>query len=264
MSNIKTELSSLKKKEAIEREQDNAVKTVLLLENSESAEDLRIANSLGANHSIARAQNSLGAKLNIEKLDSKYAGNVFEKSKIKELAKRYNMRFLQSHHYCGNLDLEVISKIKAFSKETNVQITEANLKYNFYILAPEECFNLKKMERRKVDPDPAIFYKIDESHYRLIHQWGSDFNILNRINGFAWQSRNSRFVYLAIINLLICALLLTGMYKFDIASSGWQLTWTIFFPIVAILLPLITTHSDIYHDQDFHEDKWNNDIKITR
>ena len=137
MSNITKELSASKKADNLKLQQDNAVKAVLLLENKDSQEDLRIANALGAHNAISRAQTELGKKLEMEKLDKMYVGNVFTREQVQNLARKYNLRFLSSNNYCGSLDVEAISKLKEFSKQTDVTLADGNLKYNFFILAPE-------------------------------------------------------------------------------------------------------------------------------
>ena len=61
------------------------------------------------------------------------------------------------------------------------------------MMAPQEMFELRdekyisKAELRR-QADPAIFYQIDEKHFRLIHKWGADFTIFRLIEGFRWKS----------------------------------------------------------------------------
>lgn len=257
MANITKELNK-SKVQSTENQQDEAVKIVRLLENGDSQEDLRIANALGSNHSIAVAQTEMGKKLEMEKLDGMYKGNVFTKQQIKDLARKYNMRFLQSKFYCGNIDTEVIAKIKQFSKETNTEITDGNLKYKFFILAPEECFGLTVKKIPKKDPDPAIFYQIDDDHYRMIHQWGNDFNIFNRIEGIMHQSRLGAF---SMFLVQLALLLVGGMTIVDLCISydfGW---WYLVPSIVSLILAICMSEPGVLHESELHESKWNSSEK---
>lgn len=256
MSNIKVELASKKTKASIVFLEDDAVKQVKLLESSEAMEDLRIANALGKKHNIARAQDTIGKKLQIEKLDGKFAGNVYTLNDIKSLARKYNMRFLQSKHYCGSLDIEVISKLKQFSKETKTEITDGNLHDNFYILAPEKCFNLEKVKKMRRDPDPAIFYNIDGYHFRLIHQWGSDFSILNRIAGWNWASRSSKFKLQITISVIFCAILAFVLDRTDMFGK-WDIVVVAVITILSIIRANIVSFNNGFNfDERFHAEKW--------
>jgi hypothetical protein len=260
MSNITTELKTSKEKEVIEMNGDSAVKAVLLLEQGDSAEDLRIANALGSSNNIARAQTELGKKMELEKLDGKFAGNVFTVDQIKALAGKYNLRFLRSGLYCGNLDVVAIQKIKEFSRETGTAITDGALKYNFFILAPGKCFNLKAIEKVKVDPDPAIFYKIDDDHYRLIHQWGNDFSIWNRIAGWNWLKPATKFwVNLIAFSLIFCGLVfVTGLFV-PLFTSKWAYSIAL---AVAVIISNISAFGGFWEKEYFHDNKWNSDAKI--
>lgn len=142
--NITKELQKQKQAVDLNYEMDNAVKTVLLLENKSAQEDLAIAKGLGGNNSITRGLNEKGKMLEMVKLNTLYKGDVFTLAQIKVIAKKYNLRFLNSKFYCGNLPVEALSKMKTFSKETNTELNTANLSYNFFILGPEKCFKLEK------------------------------------------------------------------------------------------------------------------------
>lgn len=202
----------------------------------------------------------------MENLEEEYKGNIFTISQIKKLAEKYNMRFLQSRYYCGEIDTAVIAKLKAFNKETGVEITDGNLQQNFYILAPESCFHLERVEVMRRPPDPALFYKVDDKHYRMIHQWGRDFNLLNRIAGLNWKSRKSKFWLQQVLFLLAFAAV------FTVAATTTTLTKhpAIMWPVLAASLCFITARNllnawndDIWHNSKFHNGKWNNSYDVS-
>jgi hypothetical protein len=267
MSNITKELEASKKSQMKQVDTDAVIHEVKLLMDSESQEDLRIFRGLGNGHSIAVSENELGKKMELEKLDGKYAGNVFTRDQIRGLAIKYNLRFLRSNLYRGKMDVQVASKIKAFSKETNTEINSASLLYNFFILAPEKSFKLKSERKRKFweDKDPAIFYKIDDNHYRLIHKWGSDFTIGNRIKGL--QNTNFRtalvtnfFLFLPFVALFACMLYYMGASA--VANNKWAipvLTFLIAFFCQAGRLSNLVEQDDDYYSPD----KWCSDSKLS-
>ena len=262
MANIKTSLQNAKDREIKQTEQSEVVKEVKLLMDSDAQEDLRIFRALGKNHSIAVSEDEMGKKLELEKLDGKYAGNVFTKDQIEKLAIKYNLRFLRAGLFCGKMDVQVAAKIKEFSKETDTEITNGALAYNFFILAPEKEFRLKTEVTRKMwdVTDPAIFYKIDENHYRLVHKWGTDFTILNRIQGIRNKSFWSRQLFdMAVLTLAV----IISMYLLGIKASPVLLLCLI--PIFIIpfvsqlgrLSDLVTMKKGMYGPG-----KWNSETKL--
>lgn len=257
MANIATSLQADKKRLHERVNTDEAVKQVKLLENNAAAEDIRLATALGSKNSISRQQTRKGALMHLENLDKQYVGNVFTLEQIKRLAMLYDMRFLQSRHYCGEIDLGVITKLKQFSAETGTEITDGNLQHNFYILAPEKCFNLKRIEKVKRVPDPALFYKIDETHYRLIHQWGTDFNIFNRIAGLNWKNRRSKFwvhQFTMVLPVILLAYLLNNLFNLKGEERAFI---PIILTVVMTVRNLINAYSEgVWRDGNFHKWKW--------
>lgn len=258
MSNITKELKNSKNKQEEQLNNNDVVKEVKLLMAADSAEDLRIFRALGKHHSIAVSETELGKKLELEKLDNKFAGNVFTRNQIKKLAIKYNLRFLQSKYYKGKIDVQVAGKIKEFAKETNTEITNGNLEYNFYILAPENSFKLREVTTLKIwdDKDPAIFYKIDDDHYRLIHKWGSDFTINNRIAGLLNYNWWTAFF---VIYLMAAPILVSASYLiFNKLWIGFVAAFVFsFFRYIGRLKNLFEYETDFYSPY-----KWNTDIRL--
>lgn len=167
---------------------DPLSETKLLLAG-DSQEDARILRGLSQNSQFNRVEKIRGEQLELEKLENDYEGKVYNIEQIKNLCVDYRLRFLQSQYYTGSYDVEVSAKIKEFAKNTNSPIDNFTLGRRYFIMAPAEMFELKS-ERyiTKREKDPAIFFQIDDQHYRLIHKWGSDFTIFRLIEGFRWKT----------------------------------------------------------------------------
>lgn len=266
-TNIEKELT--KDKNQVVKKQEEAVEIMKFLEAGEALEDARIMRALGTNTNFQRAELSRGNKIELENLEEKFKGKVFTKQVIKELAIKYNLRFLQSKHYCGNLDVEIFAKIKTFNRETGVEINDESLQRSYYILAPEECFNLKKVAKLKHDPDPAIFYQIDEDKYRFIHQWGNDFSIARRIKSLWYASPTSKYFMLSLILMLFISAIVGPIVHFNTLKEYWGL---LLLPLISfgiswivVLLPI----SDNIHSSEYERyilkyspHKWNSDKKL--
>jgi hypothetical protein len=169
------------------------INEVKLLLAGESSEDARILRGLSQNSQFNRIENMRGKQIELENLEKDFDGKVYTKEQIESLCVDYRLRFLQSRLYTGSYDVQVAAKIKEFAKDTLAPIDEYTLGRRYFVMAPKEMFELKtekyvsKAELRR-QADPAIFYQIDENHYRLVHKWGSDFTIFRLIEGFRWKS----------------------------------------------------------------------------
>ena len=169
------------------------IKEVKLLLAGESTEDARILRGLSNNSQFNRIENLRGKQIELENFEKDFDGKVYTKEQIKTLCIDYHLRFLQSRLYTGAYDVEVAAKIKDFAKTTLAPIDDFTLGRRYFVMAPQEMFSLvtekyvSKADLRR-QQDPAIFYQIDENHYRLVHKWGNDFTIFRLIEGFRWKS----------------------------------------------------------------------------
>ena len=161
--------------------------------DANAAEDDKILRSLGSSHQYMRDKVTLQKQLEIEKFDKDYAGKVYTIDQIKDLAIKYNLKFLNSEHFKGKIDIEVAAKLKEFSRETKAPIDEYTLRRRYYILAPPAQFNLELVKRTR-PVDPLLFFQLDDNHYRLIHKWGADFTVLRRISGWINESYEHKFL----------------------------------------------------------------------
>jgi hypothetical protein len=260
------------KKQAIDKVLDanTALQEIKLLMNGDSQEDLRIANGLGKQHTIVKAQNEIGKKLELEKLDDSFDGAVYTIDQIKALAIRYNLRFLSSQLFTSTIEVQAIAKIKEFAKKTNTSIDDYLIQKKFFILAPEKCFELveDKLPKTKY-PDPALFYKIDETHYKLIHKWGVDFSVTRLLQGFKWSSAGNWFLHRLGISFPIAALILSlvtsGMFPIIYPLAYWSAVTgiTLVYSCIAYRGVILDGDGDRI-EKLFGPAKWNTNTFITK
>lgn len=181
--------NELKKASELQRIKIDPTSEVKLLLQGESAEDARILRNLSDDSNLNRIEKIRGKQIELENLEKSYEGKVFTIDQIKKLCINYRLRFLSSKKYTGSYDVEVAAKIKEFAKNTNSPIDDYSLGRRYFIMAPPEMFALREeIYISKRDQDPAIFFQIDDTHYRLIHKWGNDFSILRLLQGFRWKT----------------------------------------------------------------------------
>ncbi len=177
-----------------------------LLENN-AAEDRLILNKLGLDKNVKKVEAARGIDLERKKIETEYNEEVFTVKEIKNLAIKYDLRFLQTNHYEGNVSPEVPARIKGFAKKYGKRVglngdTWSGDAANFFILAPRENFKLQKAPK-----DPMLFYKVDGNPYSLqesdkfihVFSWGNDFTITRRIKGFTRATSLNHWIVNSII-----------------------------------------------------------------
>lgn len=132
-----------------------------------------ILQRLGINETILTGR-EIKKKLNdkIEQTKKFNQERVFHISQIKALCLKYYLRFLQVEYYKGAIDEHLPFKIGTFEHAHGITLN----KNNTYIVAPPESFKLE--ERPK---DPLMFYKINSEYFYLVHKWGNDLSITQRL-----------------------------------------------------------------------------------
>lgn len=240
------------------------IKEVQLLLSDKSQKDMEMLGFLAENSTLIAAQADVGKRIELENLDKSY-GKTFHIDEIEELAIQYRLRFLESSRFTGNMDVDVIAKIKEFSKETNTSIDEYTLSRRFFILAPPEMFNLDEV-RRINTKDPAIFYQIDSNHYRLIHKWGNDFSIFRRILGWKWKNFNNKRHFYLLFTLPIMTFMLSSLFdtEFIIESPiSFGIVSFILSYVLAIFINSGTTRDPFDHHADYFTPfNWNSTDKL--
>ncbi len=251
------------------------INEVKLLLAGESSEDARILRGLSNNSQFNRIEKVRGEQIELENLENEYEGKVYKIEQIEKLCVDYRLRFLQSKYYTGSYDVEVAAKIKEFAKSTQSPIDEYTLGRRFFMMAPQEMFELRdekyisKAELRR-QADPAIFYQIDEKHFRLIHKWGADFTIFRLIEGFRWKSWWSHQWF----NTVMLAPIIAAIYFLCFESPAAQFenhsilnTFTV--GLVSFVLALLLFGVWKQDEGDaisgyFTKTNWNSDKKIKR
>lgn len=251
------------------------IKEVKLLLAGESSEDARILRGLSQNSQFNRIEKVRGEQIELENFENEYEGKVYTIDQIEKLCVDYRLRFLQSKHYTGSYDVEVASKIKEFAKTTSSPIDEWSLGRRFYMMAPTEMFSLRdekyisKAELRR-QADPAIFYQIDEKHYRLIHKWGDDFTIFRLIEGFRWRSWWSHQWFNTVMLAPIVAVLYFLCFEAPAAQFenhsifNFITIFTISFISALLIFGLIKQDEGEAIRGYFGKTNWNSDSKIRR
>ena len=245
------------------------IQEVKLLMESNEQEKTRILRGLSNNSQFNRVEKIIGNQLELEKLENSYDGRVYTIGQIKELCLDYNLRFLSSGRFTGTFDVEVAGKIIEFSKKTNTPTDEWSLKHSFFIMAPEDMFSLRDEKYiTKKQLDPAIFYKIDDNHYKLVHKWGDDFTVFRLLMGYRfrswWHHQWFNTVMVLPIFTLITLMLFGGenLFNHPISLSLFTITMSFLFSYFRWGWGKHDESRQI--DGFFNTENWRSDSKIRR
>ena len=220
-----------------------------------------VLNKIGLGHHLNKIEEKVGVNLERAKLEKDYEGKFFTESEIKTLALNYNLRFLQTSHYKGEIDLQLGYKMKAFAEK----FAHDNFtKDDFYILAPEKMFNLK--DRPKPVPvlrgDPILFYRPNRSDkYMLVHKWGNDFTVFRLISGFINRNVLNFFAFFFTLGFLLSNVLFASFGSY---SPAWDMLYSLPIAFVLFVISFAVKMGDTEWDnadRKFSKLKWNSDFK---
>lgn len=151
-----------------------------------------------------------------EKFDKK---RVFHISQIEQICNKYWLKFLPIQYFKGEIDENLPQKITNFELIYGESVSSKNS----FIIAPSKSFELQ--EKLK---DPLFFYKINDEYYYLIHKWGNDLNIFNRLKAIIKTYPRS-FIFTSLLNITIF------IYQYDSPTNFvTPILITIFWLVVMI------------------------------
>lgn len=195
--NVEKELDA-KRKQSIDGNQ--IVDSAKLLLAGDHAKERDLLKKIGLGHQIYKTETQVGVNLERESIENKFEGKVFTEDEIKSLCLDYNLRFLSTKYFKGNIDLEIGVKIRHFFEKNKLNANTGGIDTDsFYIMAPKKAFNLE--DRPKPPPvsqDPVLFYKPNrnDDKYLMVHKWGNEFTVARLIGG---MMNRSVWIHLAFV-----------------------------------------------------------------
>jgi len=215
-------------------------------------EDYEMLKDLGMHHNVKKVMDLKGKKIEIDTLEQKY-GRIYTRDEIKAIACRYALKFRRTDEYKGYVDPAIMQKIRELAAETGDQIDASALGRKFYILAPPAAFELKEeiIERPR---DPILFYQIGYAgtHYRAVHQWGTDMGWWRQLMGWKYHSEGNYFQYWFALMFLI-------IFAFSVVLiPSWYVA--IHSAVIAFCIAAARLTNEEHPQRDW-DVIWENDIK---
>ena len=233
---VKTELKQKRDASVEQTHVEAGMKEVKLLLEGAEREEREILRAAGLDHNIKQIEDKLGIDLERKRFEERVKDTVFTEEEVKDFCFKYNLKFLISKRYKGNVDPILGAKILRFFKENKIDGTSWEAAQNLYIMARAKAFNLDERPIIEENLDPAIFYRLKDTHgtgyyYTMIHKWGNDFSVARRISGVVNRSKTTWAVtVLTLLFVAITALSMSvGLHPFHKAGHWWG------FPIYAAI-----------------------------
>lgn len=208
--NVEKELDA-KRKQSIDGNQ--IVDSAKLLLAGDHAKERDLLKKIGLGHQIIKAETKHGINLERESLENKFEGKVFTEAEIKSLCLDYNLRFLSTQYFKGNIDLEIGVKIRHFFEKNKLSDGYSGDQNSFYIMAPAKAFNLEDRPKPLKNIDPVLFYRPNNrgDKYLMVHKWGNEFTVARLIGGM--MNRNV-WIHLAFVWAISACIINIGYAMF--------------------------------------------------
>ena len=218
----------------------------LLREQGEQEE--RLIQQLGLQRSLTQINDPRQR----QRFNKQFAGEVYCLDDIRQVCIDYRMRMLPSHRYHGPIDPEFGPKLRNFQRKH--ELTQDDLEHDFFIVAPAETFGLEQRQRPLVDP--LLLYRIDDQHYKMVHQWGGDLHPLRYLQSWRHRSLTTMTLYWTVLTFVM-TMTLFGLLAESLANA---------FTIASVFTFLVgwgyySTLRDNYDEQRhrFSNYNWNQD-----
>lgn len=224
-------IQKILEKEALKNESNlneaaSITEVKLLLSNNEM-EDLRLLENAFPNSTNVNVINENGERERIKKLRDMHKGDIYTSLEIKELCKKYRLKFLPANLYKGSIPVTLLHELKSkFNNENKMSHLQDGTKTiyerNLFIIAPSEMFTVESYYNKKKASikeakrlrrlDPACFVKIEDDKYLFIKEWGNSFSIMRRCLGAITATQRSMSItfFIAWVAYVILGFLLTS------------------------------------------------------
>ena len=165
---------------------------------NDDAETQAVLEYFGTHKSIQKQQQrAIKSKRNLK-------GEVVSIDQVRQICLDYNLRCLSTEYYIKAVPFAALNDIKNFQDKT----PEFD-KRNLFIIAPKSHFQTMLVDKR----DPVVLYKQGEN-FRVVTQFGNDFTVLRRVQGFVLSTL---WIFPVIASII-------GMFLVFFYSPSTQLT----------------------------------------
>ena len=139
-------------------------------------------------------------------------GNIFTQAQIKNLSKKFRLRFLPSQHSASDIPYEVILKIKDLNKTYRKDLK------HFKIVSTPNFFTTAR-----ADVPAMLFAQTLYGNYYLVHTWGKPFSKWRSLRFFALRNFEYLFICLLAFTLVETLLMPNHLLTTDVRAGYFSL-----------------------------------------
>lgn len=241
--NIEDEVK--RKRQNSKDEAGETVKSAQLLLEGDESKERDLLKKIGLGHQIKEAEKVNNIDLERSTFETEYGNAIIMcRSEIKDLALKYDLKFLGANHFKGAVDLNIGPKVRRFVDDNNISPS----KDDFFLLGPGKAFNLQKKEivgRQKfsVDLDPILFYKVPnntiEDMYVMVHKWGNDFTILRYLRGLVLENFKSYLTFQLIMGFTGALMTTNYLSSNHVISTGSVILSVVLACVYTLIITLV-------------------------
>jgi len=259
-----------KRRESSKEEAEVLVQSAQLLLDGDNGKERDLLKKIGLGHQIQEAERANSIDLERKTFETEYGVEiVMQEDEIRDLALKYDLKFLQASKFKGSVDLSIGPKIRRFVDSNDINPSKSD----FFLLGPGKAFNLKEREivgRKKfsADLDPVLFYKIpdntNETMYVMVHKWGNDFTIMRYLRGLVLENSASYIVSQLTIgfalSLILCNVL-DGDYTIGYGNIALSAFLALSYTGIMVLVRLSRLNQNDSWDEAFNVELWDSEHK---
>ncbi len=184
----------------------------------------------------------LAEELDINLFDKE---DIFSLQDIRDIAIKYNLRFLDRALFKDEIPYEAIIKTKEIGRNLNIQFE------HFKVLAPAEKFTLK-------DPnaDPILFAQLSNDKFLFIHKWGKDMSWSKKLKAFPFRNLKTLLISIAVFSLVLSAFIPTEWLSVY-SSHYFNFFRAILVFWIFVVSASITSYCWFLFGKDFSSAVWN-------
>jgi len=179
-------------------------------------------------------------------IGSDASGELFSLEQIRAIAIRYDLRYLDSSKFKGNVPFTALQTIKRREREMGEGFKA------FRILAPGELFQLEDE-----NADPLLFGHRSDGRHELIAQWGGDISAARALLTYPKRNVLTLVSSVILLTLLLVGLIPSQAFHLDMTIGHVQMTKAVFFFFLLTFMGGLTAYVWFAFRKQFSSQSWN-------
>jgi hypothetical protein len=177
--------------------------------------------------------------------DKLETNKIYHISTIKKICWKYNLRFLPSGYFVGDLPAEAYEKLEQLENSGTFDFE------NLQIIAPSKLFELED-----ANADPLLMAPMGNGYYYLIHKWGGDLSWYRAVLAYPFRDFLSLFKSLLLAVVLVCAIVPNSILTTHPDISYFNIYRLLLIPYLTIMFGGFLAFASFAFNKNFSDTVW--------